>query len=46
MGVWGLFVADLFLFGQSLFTLIQKYLVLLTVLYYFSEISTNSKIHG
>lgn len=46
MGVWGLFVAYLFLFGQSLFSLIQKYIFLLTVLYDFSTVSTNSKTHG
>lgn len=47
VGVWGLFVAYLFiLFGQSLFTVIQKYVFFLTVLYYFSKTSTNCKIHG
>lgn len=31
VGVWSLFVVYLFIFGQSLFILIQKYMVLLTL---------------
>lgn len=37
VGIWGLFVAYLvILLGQRLFALFQKYMVFLTVWYYFS----------